>query len=99
MTIEDRDHLDRIEQKVDTTLSEVRQIQSYNGPIGQMMQKMASNEQKIKNAHVRLDDHEVHIEKIRGTLWSIVWKIVALGAVGGSTGYAVVFLAAKLAGE
>lgn len=98
MTADDRDHLDRIERKVDITLSEVRQIQSYDGPIGQMMQKMASNEQRVKSAHIRLDDHEVHIEKIRGTLWSIVWKIIALGAAGGSTAFAAVSIASKLSG-
>lgn len=98
-------HLTRIETKVEDTLSEVghlkreiQQIQSYDGPIGQMMQKMATNEQRVKSAHIRIDDHDKHIDKIRGTMWSIVWKIIAVGAAGGGTAFAAVEIAAKLAG-
>ena len=98
-------HLDRIETKVDDTFAEVgylkremQQMQSYNGPIGQMMQKMATNEQKVKSAHIRIDEHDKHIDKIRGTLWSIVWKVLLIGAAGGGTLLGAVEIASKLSG-
>lgn len=97
--------MDRIEEKVDNTFSEVgflkremQQMQSYNGPIGQMMQNMATNEQKVKSAHIRIDDHDKHIDKIRGTLWSIVWKVLLVGAAGGGTMIAVTELVLRFTG-
>jgi tetrahydromethanopterin S-methyltransferase subunit G len=98
-------HLERIEEKVDNTFAEVghlkrevQQIQSYDGPIGQMMQKMATTEQKIKSAHIRLDENDKHIDKIRGTMWSIVWKILLVGAAGGGTVLAAAELGSKIFG-
>lgn len=88
----DRQRLAKIETQLEALLSEVRGLREFDGPIGQMIAQMTINQQRIEEAHTRLDGHGKEIDKIRGNVWTLVWKIAAIGGGGGG----LVFLLLEL---
>jgi tetrahydromethanopterin S-methyltransferase subunit G len=86
----DKDRLERIEDKLDETLEELKQVVAYDGPLGNMRSDISNHGTRIGATEHRLDGHDTHIEKIKGSHAALVMKIAGLGIGGGGIGYVLV---------
>lgn len=91
----DRNRLTRIEQQLEALLAEVRSLREFDGPIGQMISQMSANAQRMDAFEAKLEIHDKEIDKIRGNVWTLVWKVIAVGGTGGGAAYLLLEIVAK----
>jgi hypothetical protein len=89
----DRAKLISIEQKLDQVLEKQEYFISIDGPLGKIKDEIAVISASASAAHKRIDDHDVHINKLSERQW-VLW---AKSAVVGGSGAGVLYLIIELA--
>jgi len=92
----DRDRLAKIETKLDRVLDKQEKFISFDGPIGRIKEEVTLVSESVKAAHMRIDDHDLHISRLTERQWTLWAKAAGVGAGGAGVLWAIVEIAKHL---
>lgn len=88
----DRNRLVKIEQQLETLITEVRALKEFDGPLGIAFTRIGALEQRADGLKVELDEVADEVNKLQGTVWGLLLKLAGAGLLSGGTVYGILHL-------
>ena len=88
----DRSRLVNIEKQLETLIKEVRALKEFDGPLGVAFTRIVALEQRANTLQDEVNEVAEDVNRLQGTVWSLIVKLATAGIIGGGSVYGILHL-------